>query len=88
MKAYQKSGGTVPLVLNLDTRCKWTTSRSRHFISPQKTGTHWVEGLVRTSAGMVEFGEEKYLLPIPGFERRIVPVPHVGGSYILNRLYT
>jgi len=43
---------------------------------------------VRPSAGMVKFGEEKYLLPLPGFESRIVPVPHMGGSYILNRLYT
>jgi len=36
MKAYWGSGGIVPLILDLGTRCEWSASRSGRFTPGKK----------------------------------------------------
>jgi hypothetical protein len=53
MEAYWGSGGKVPRILDLGTRCEWSASRPGGFTPRERApSTHWIGGWVGPRAGL------------------------------------
>jgi len=73
MKACSGSGGTAPLILTsaLDGG-EWSTSRPGRFSPGKELQYQLYRRLARSQNQEESLGEEKNLLPVPGFEPRIL----------------
>ena len=79
------SRGMAPFITNLAARwmCVWSTSRSGRFKARKDPLYSLNIGLGRPRRRFGRFGEEKNILPLPGFEIRIFQ-PKAYSSYCLH----
>jgi hypothetical protein len=72
-KDIRRSGGIVPLILNLSTRWKWVVSFTPLPLYPQGTAPciHWVGGWLDPRAGR-NVKEKRRILPLQGIESRVL----------------
>ena len=65
--------GITPRILNPCTRCRWLVTFTPRPFYPQSkhTGTHWLGGYIRVTAGLDNV-RNRNMLPLPGMELRIL----------------
>ena len=74
MKAYRGNGCTAPPILNLNTRCEWTTSCPGHCSPGNELQYRLNDRLGGPHSRYGRFGEEINISLLAGFQPRIVHI--------------